>query len=187
MGLCAGLLAVSAMPAGAAGEPAASPESIARDMFAITQRGDFGAYAKLMHPEALAEFQRMFREIVAADKAGEFRSLLFGVSTVAEFDAMTPAIAFERMMTNLTATEPVVAELMRSYSGEVIGSVAEGGDLVHVVYRFSMGAKSLTHSKVSALTLRKYEGEWRLLLSGNIDGIAEALASGDPEANSLAE
>ena len=46
---------------------AATPEDVARQMLTLTRAGDWPGYAKLLHPEALVAFQKMFREIVAGD------------------------------------------------------------------------------------------------------------------------
>lgn len=163
-------------PVGAAQTVAPAPEDVAREMLALTRAGDWPAYAKLLHPEALVALQRMFHDVVAGDTSHEAGRQLFAVADVAAFDALPPSAVFERLMATLTRI-PQFAAALASAEGVVVGSVAEGADFVHVVFRVSASADSLTFSRVSAMTLRKFEGQWRALLSGNIEGIAAALAS----------
>jgi len=162
-------------PACAVETGAATPEDVAREMLTLTRAGDWPGYAKLLHPEALVAFQKMFREIVAGDASHEAGKQLFGVADVAAFDALPASEVFERLMATLTKI-PQFAAALASAEGVIVGSVPEGADLVHVVFRVSASADSLTFSRVSAMTLRKFEGHWRALLSGNIEGIAAALA-----------
>ena len=58
-------------PACAVETGAATPEDVAREMLTLTRAGDWPGYAKLLHPEALVAFQKMFREIVAGDASHE--------------------------------------------------------------------------------------------------------------------
>ena len=168
-------------PVGAVETVAAKPEEVAQQMLALTRAGDWTGYAELLHPEALVAFQRMFREIVAGDASHEAGKQLFGVADLAAFDALPASEVFQRMMATLTKI-PQFAAALASAEGVIVGSVAEGSDLVHVVFRLSASAESLTFSRVSAMTLRKFDGQWRALLSGNIEGIAAALAARAPAA-----
>ena len=168
-------------PVGAVETVAAKPEEVAHQMLALTRAGDWTGYAELLHPEALVAFQRMFREIVAGDASHEAGKQLFGVADLAAFDALPASEVFQRMMATLTKI-PQFAAALASAEGVIVGSVAEGSDLVHVVFRLSASAESLTFSRVSAMTLRKFDGQWRALLSSNIEGIAAALAARAPAA-----
>ena len=160
---------------------AATPEEVARQMLTLTRAGDWPGYAKLLHPEALVALQRMFHDVVAGDASHEAGKQLFGVADLAAFDALPASEVFQRMMATLTKI-PQFAAALASAEGVIVGSVAEGSDLVHVVFRLSASAESLTFSRVSAMTLRKFDGQWRALLSGNIEGIAAALAARAPAA-----
>ena len=70
------------------------------------------AFAELMHPAALTDFRRMFREIVALEGVAELRKSFFGVETVAEFDALTDAGTLEALMKGLATNVPGVAEAL---------------------------------------------------------------------------
>ncbi len=172
------LLAVA--PVCSAQTAPATPEEVAREMLTLTRAGDWPGYAKLLHPEALVALQRMFHDVVAGDASHEAGRQLFGVADVAAFDALPASEVFQRLMATLTKI-PQFAAALASADGVIVGSVPEGADLVHVVFRVSASADSMTFSRVSAMTLRRFEGQWRALLSGNIEGIAAALAGRSKE------
>ena len=60
-------------------------------------------------------------------------------------------------------------------SQQVIGSVAEGTEMVHVVTRNVGKVETLSMTKVEAITLRRTELGWRLALTGDLEGLAETL------------
>jgi hypothetical protein len=151
-----------------------TPEQVAKTSMEFTVKGDWASFARLMHPEALAAARGMFRPIFDADKSGQFGEAFFGVKTPAEFDALSDVAAFEALMTNLTKNIPLFTDVLKSAEFSIVGSVAEGTELVHVVYRTGAKAEGLTISKLSVVSLRRHQGRWRLLLTGNIDGLAAA-------------
>lgn len=161
------------LPAGA--QKGRSPEDVAREMFTVTRESNWTAHTRLLHPDALAEFKRMFRELVAAEPTGEVGKLFFNAANVQAYDSQDAGILFERFMSNLAKIVPQFAEALKSLDGTVVGTVTEGADTVHVVYRSSASAEGMSISKVSVLTLRKHDGEWKALLSGSFEGMAARL------------
>ena len=172
LGLSVGLL-LSALPLVA--QDAASPEMLARAAAEATKKGDWAAFSRLMHPEALAELKRIFRPIVAAEGAGPMRSAFFGTEKIEQFDALDDVAVFERLMTNMVKNVPGMAEAMASSEMFIVGSLPEGDQLVHVVYHSGAKAEGMIFSKTSVMTFRRYQGEWRALLAGNIEGLAARL------------
>jgi hypothetical protein len=168
-------LLVSACAAVASAQ-AEAPDAVAKRAAEATARADWKAFAELMHPAALADFRRMFREIVALEGAAELRKSFFGIETLAEFDAYTDAGTFEALMKGLATNVPGMAEALGSLSMEVVGVLPEGEELAHVVYRTGASIESLTISKTAVMTLRRHDGQWRMLLNGAIEGLAQRLA-----------
>lgn len=162
------------LPAGA--QKGKSPEDIAREMFSVTRQSDWATYAKLLHPDALAEFKRMFREIIAADTSAEMGKLFFNAANVQAYDSQDAGVLFERFMFNLAKNSPQFAEALKTAEGSVVGTVAERTDLAHVVYRSSAATEGIAISKVNVVTLRKHKGEWKVLLSGSIEGMAARMS-----------
>ncbi len=152
-----------------------SPEALAKVVAEATKKGDWAAFSQLMHPEALAELKRIFRPIVAAEGAGPMRAAFFGTEKVEQFDALEDAAVFERLMTNLAKNVPGMADAMASSEMFIVGSLPEGDQLVHVVYHAGAKAEGMIFSKTLVMTFRRYQGEWRALLTGSIDGLAARL------------
>src|SRR6185295_4091372 len=117
-----------------------TPEELARIVGEAVKQKDWAKFASLMHPAALAELKSMFQPIAKLEGAAELRKTFFGVDNAAQFDALSDQAAFERLMANLTANIPGMAEAVASSEMFIVGSVPEGDDLVHVVYH--SGAKS---------------------------------------------
>lgn len=159
-----------------AGAQSETPDAVAKRAADATGRADWKAFAELMHPAALADFRRMFREVVALEGAAELRKSFFGVETLAEFDALTDAGTFEVLMKGLATNVPGMAEALGSLSMEIVGVLPEGEELAHVVYRSGASFDDLTISKTAVMTLRRHDGQWRMLLNGAIEGLAERLA-----------
>ena len=164
-------------------QSASTPEEFAQSYIAAMQTADWSTAAQLMHPDALAEFKTMFVPLVGMDKSGEVAQSLFGAADSAAL-ANTPADSvFARFMTAITGASPDLWELMSGAQTEIIGHVLEGDTgIAHVVFRMHMTMDGITARKVDAMPVKRYEGQWRALLTGNIEGmaaaIAKALASG---------
>jgi hypothetical protein len=180
MGLLLVLVLVSApplAPAIALAE-AQSPEDVAKVGLDLVSKRDWPAYTHLMHPEALRSMRKMFRPIVAADSKGEATQGLFSVANLTSYDAASDSALFCSLMINLMKIAPTMAEVVKNAEYTVIGTVSEGKDLAHVVYRVHTAAEDVTMTKVSAITLRRQGETWRFLLSGNIEGLVSALKKG---------
>jgi hypothetical protein len=172
--LTVAVLALALAPAFALAE-GQSPEEVARVGLDLVSKRDWPAYAHLMHPEALRSMKQMFRPIVEADTKGEAAQGLFGVAGIGDYDAASDSALFCSLMVNLMKIAPTMVEAVKNAQYTVIGSVPEGQDLVHVVYRVRTAAEDVQVTKVSAISLRRHGETWRFLLSGNMEGLVSAL------------
>jgi hypothetical protein len=172
--LTVAVLALALAPALALAE-GQSPEEVARVGLDLVSKRDWPAYAHLMHPEALRSMKQMFRPIVEADTKGEAAQGLFGVAGIKGYDAASDSALFCSLMVNLMKIAPAMVEAVKNAQYTVIGSVPEGQDRVHVVYRVRTAAEDVQVTKVSAISLRRHGETWRFLLSGNMEGLASAL------------
>lgn len=152
-----------------------TPETIAARYTAATRSGDWASVAQLMHPEALTQFQKMFAPLVAADpqKVG---TSFFGVSSQKEYDQLPKAEVFKRFMNAMSKQIPGMAIALDTSEVKIIGHVREEPDLAHIVYQMNTQLGDIKVSKTSVMTLKKEGQSWRALLSGNIEGLAAALA-----------
>ena len=100
----------------------------------------------------------------------------FGIDDTKSYDALSDSACFVALMTNLTEHMPAFAEVMKSAEFHVIGTLPEGNDLAHIVYRTEAKAEELAITRTSVLSLRRHGNEWRMLLTGSIEGLAARLS-----------
>jgi hypothetical protein len=157
-------------------ETTETPETVARQIGAATKAGDWAGFTKIMHPEELAKFKRLFRPIIGAtgEKLGE---QFFGVQTQAAYDELSDSQAFERFMRGMLQQAPDVMGILSTSEMVMLGRVDESPELSHVVYRVEMKVEGVLVSKISVMSLKKHAGTWRGLLTAEIEGLANAFAS----------
>jgi 2-C-methyl-D-erythritol 4-phosphate cytidylyltransferase len=67
---------------------------------------------------------------------------------------------------------PVPKVLHELLGRTLVGHVLEGNDVAHVVFRMRVAADGVTITKVQAMSLRRLGPTWRVLLSGDFEGLA---------------
>lgn len=174
-----GAFAQTAKPAPAPAPAAPSAESVVQSYLETLKSGDFQKSAELMHPEALEKFRSLLIPLVeaAADaKAEESLLPLFkGVSDVAALKKLSPAGFFAAFFNGIAEVNPMIKDALASGNMTVLGSVPEG-DVLHVVCRTSVKVEELSIAKMEVMSLKRHEGNWRVLLSGEMEGLAQALS-----------
>jgi hypothetical protein len=155
-----------------------TPESVAARYMQAVQRGDWKASAALMHPDALQQLKRMFRPIVFALTAPglDVGKTFFGVRTPAEFDRLSGALAYERLMGTVTKLNPEVGSALATSKSQIIGHVLEAPDTAQVVYRMTAKTQGISVTKVAVMSLKQVGATWGGLLTGDIEGMAAALS-----------
>jgi hypothetical protein len=157
-------------------ERAETPEAVTRQFGAAMRANDWVGTAELMHPDALAQFRRMFIPILAADSTGQLCERLFGASSAGEVTALPDAELFARFFRTLVSGAPELTGMFAGADLVPVGHVLEGNDVAHVVFRMKVAADGVTITKVQAMSLRRSGPTWRVLLSGDFEGLAAALA-----------
>jgi hypothetical protein len=170
--LAAGLL----LPVGAAAQKADSPEAFAVTYMAATQAGDWDKVAGYMHPEALAQFKTMYGELAGMVPTGQIFVNLFGVADSTAFADAEPAALFGSFMKIVTVAMPELADAMAGSSNEVIGGVVEEKTgITHLVYRMKFEVDGITMTKIEVMPLKKHDGAWRAMLTGDLEGMAAGM------------
>jgi hypothetical protein len=176
LGLAALGAAIVGPASSAAQERAETPEVVARQFGAAMRANDWVGTAQLMHPDALARFRNMFLPIVTADSTGQLCDRLFATTSVAEVAALPDAELFARFFRTLVSGAPELSGMFAGADLVPVGHVSEGNDVAHVVFRMKVAADGVTITKVQAMSLRRLGPTWRVLLSGDFEGLAAALA-----------
>lgn len=163
------------------------PEQVAREAYRRMQTADWVAAAETFDPAALKRFRELLLPVLDAvgvagkDRAGNEQDsasagalmlwVLFAPATsVEEIKALSDREVFARIMANTMSLASAKLE-----GQDVIGSVAEGNDMVHVVTRNVAKVETISMTKVEAITLHRTPQGWRLALTGDLEGLAETL------------
>jgi hypothetical protein len=163
-------------PEGAAFE-AGTPEATAWHLFAAYRANDLRRAAACMHPEALDRLKAFLVDIATLDPQGGFASMFVGASDVEAVRALPPPEAFARFIGTVMRLEPEMGNAFQSLDVDVLGHVVEGDTLAHVVTRSHVTVKGLDVTQTEVVSMKAYEGEWRALLSGDIEMMAKAMRS----------
>src|SRR5262245_3692994 len=78
-----------------------SPEEVGRVAMELVNKGDWSAYVRLMHPDALAELKNLFRVYVTVPDDGKFAEQLLGVKNSKEYDALSDIAVAEAVLNNI--------------------------------------------------------------------------------------
>lgn len=156
---------------------AETPEAVTRQFGAAMRANDWVGTAQLMHPDALAHFRSMFIPILRADSTGQLCERLFATTSAAEIAALPDAEVFARFFRTLVSGTPELGGMFAGADMVPVGHILEGNDIAHVVFRMKVAAADgVTITKVQAMSLRRSGPTWRVLLSGDFEGLAAALA-----------
>ncbi len=153
-----------------------TPEQVVQQYFDTFVRGDYAANVALMHPGALTDMREMMSGMVAlagTEDEGQLREM-FGVSSVEEFNRLTPAQLFERLL-RWQLDKPEMREVLSGARTEVLGHVMEGDSLAHVVYRMRMSVGEMSVDQVQVAPVKQSDGQWRVLLTGTFAGMMNAV------------
>ncbi|HEU4642497.1 MAG TPA: hypothetical protein VFS44_08590 [Gemmatimonadaceae bacterium] len=155
---------------------ATTPEAFAQRYIATLTSGDYAANAKLMHPAALASIRRFVTVLGEKDPSGSALKQLLDVPDTSAVRTLTDEQLYERFLRRTMGAQAELAAAMRSAKVDVLGHVDEGTDMTHVLYRLRLEIDGVEMRKVDVLTLKRDRGEWRAMLSADIDNLVARLA-----------
>ena len=153
----------------------ATPEAVATAYAdAIRTRG-MESVPEFIHPDELSRFKAMLLPIFegSAPSNTNLMHAFFGPDATFEKVAATEPPEFMRIFMSIAGGQMKSMNVTIGKS-EIIGSVKEG-IVVHLVTRNTVGAGPLQMTQLEVVSLKPYQDTWRLLLSGKLDGMAQAL------------
>lgn len=158
--------------------PAQTPEQIVTSYFEKLKTGGINTVAELMHPNELRKFRDMLTPIVEGGLASEEQETLFqkfadpkNPTKMRPLDDSQFMNAFMEWMVSL---QPGVTAALKDATVEALGHVRED-DIQHVVVRMKMKTRGIEIEKMTVLSVSEYQGVPKLMLTGEIKGMAEAL------------
>jgi hypothetical protein len=153
-----------------------TPEQVVQRYFDTFRTADYAGNVALMHPEALASMKETMSGLAALPGAAEDPQFnaTFGVSSLAEFNQLSPAALFERIL-RAQLENPEMREMLSGAQTTVLGHVTEGDSVAHVVYRMRMNVGEMSMDQVQVAPLKRADGQWRVMLTGSLAGMMNAV------------
>jgi len=158
-------------------QAAGTPEQLAIDYMAALKKDGLTAAPAFIDPDELARFKEMLMPLVRREAAtGDtpITAALFGKDTkLAQVEAMSP-LEFS------TALMRVLGEKLSDVKYgdvQVLGTVREK-EVVHVVARVATEISAgVQMNTVTVISTRKSGDAWKLMLTGELEGLAAGLRS----------
>ena len=145
---------------------------------------NWNEYAELLDPAGLEIFQAIvmpgIEKLILTSQSDSLN--LFGKNFHSEtIQNETPAEFFVDIMNMAADVSPELKSTFSEMTNVNIGAVAEGDSLIHVINRTKLNIGGRDIEEMNVVTLKKYEGEWRIVLSPKIEGIALMIRRGLPQ------
>jgi len=158
----------------------AGPEEVVRDYFHSLRDHGFAGVVEFMHPDEMSRFKAMLVPLIEADAQSGERDLLDSIlgpkASLADVKSMSPKDFMRACMSMIDAQ---LDQTRLSFDKvDVLGSVKED-DILHVVSRLRFGVDDIVVTQMEVISLRQYKGDWKLLLTGEMEGLAQALRARD--------
>ncbi len=163
-----------------------APQDVATAAYDAMKSLNFMEVARHTHAEALAEYRQIllpvmtgFEQAVTADAADSTTPAppdgLQG--QLANIETLPADSFFARSLTALTMIVPDLTPTMEGLTTDFIGKVTEGDSLTHFVVRSRMSHMGqVMNENMEVVSLKQSPDGWKMLLTGNIRGLAEGVA-----------
>jgi hypothetical protein len=152
-----------------------TPEQAVKDYMASLQKDGMMAVSGFLHPDELKRFKEMLLPMFRKDAAQKSEAIhgLFGAeATLAAVEAMPPAEFMDGFMR-------LAGEQLKGATfgdADIVGTVREN-DVVHVVTRAAARVKEIQIKTLTVVSTKKSGADWKLMLSGELEGLAAALSA----------
>jgi hypothetical protein len=172
--LCIALLATSITVFAAT----ASPEKVAAEYFRTNQNEGLAATAPFMHTDALVSFKKKLAPIFESEaKQANPRITQAILGPGATFATYTNASPFKVMQSFMNLAEAVSQTVDLKYTRfELLGTVTEG-DVRHVLARVSLASTNGSNTRMQVISLKLDRDEWKVLVTSELNGMAEGFIS----------
>jgi hypothetical protein len=170
--LCRLMLLLFAGPLAAAElRPEMSAEEVAAEAYARMRAGDWPSAAEAFDPAALKQFRDMMAPMLEGPVGEAMAGMFFGAgSSGSDLAKMNDAAFFAGFMRTVSDGSGA-----RLDGQDILGKVPEGPDRQHLVTRATAEAMGLRMTQMEVVTLNRTPQGWRLALSGELEGMAQAL------------
>lgn len=168
-------VAQATAPALGAQEAPESATTVAREYLRGFEAAAWRATAQRIHPDALDRLRRTLRQMTRPESGRRLLEGLSGGRSEEEYFALDGGSLFVSVLRLLGRESPGIVNAMTDRDTEVVGSVAEGDSLRHVVYRLQWRLSGAEEEmKVMTLT-PDGRGRWRVLRASELESLRPAL------------
>jgi len=160
-----------------------TPESLLVEYFNAFKTGDLETMSAIMHDEELEKLKKEMLPVVERGinsvKSGigqdQVAKRLFSESDDIEaIRAESAKMFFIRFMEWVYVLNPSMKTAMSGATVQPIGHVMEG-EVAHVVYRVGVEMAGTKFNQVTVMSAKKSGDEWKLMLTGEIEGMGKLL------------
>ncbi|MCC6131877.1 MAG: hypothetical protein IT186_18305 [Acidobacteria bacterium] len=166
-----------ATPAPKVTPAAVNAEELVQAYVGSLRAGRYDEVGKLLDVEGCKRLQTQLVPVIkeahtASPEAGLLK-LFDGIETVEGLEKLTPAQFVAAFFGGVTKLNPIFKETLSSMTAKVIGTVPEGDGVIHVVCRITNTNAGMSITKVSVISLKKNDARWGVMLSSEIENMAE--------------
>ena len=145
---------------------------------------DWNAYAAMVHPESLERFRGTIipgiQKLVLQSPSDSVN--LFGKNFSADqIQNEAPDAFFVDIMNMATEVSPDLKSTFETIANDNLGAISESDSLIHVVARTKISVGGQEYDELNVYSLKKFEGEWKMVMSPKIEGIAFMIKNGLPQ------
>jgi len=153
-----------------------SPRAVAQRVLNALGNRDAAAFARDVHPQEMANFREgllpMLRQAAAANKQAEVVRFFPGTKSVADIEKLSVERFFIGYLQGVFQRMEAAGNVR--LTNTVLGEVAEGDTLSHVVYRARLTQGANQRVDMAVLTLKKSPGGWKIFLPGDFTAMGRA-------------
>lgn len=175
--LCYGCATQQTVKKVSANEYALAPERIARTHFEMLRNKQWVEIAHLYDPEELSDIREMVGIIfeLPDEVSAKYLDTIFGPGTTkVKVRAMTDYIFFANFLRFvMEQTDQWIQNQFKKI--DILGSVKEGDNLVHVVSRMQFAIDDTTMESIKVVSFKKVGNDWHILLRGEIKGLIQQM------------
>ncbi len=161
----------------------ATPEVVAKRQIEAMRQLNWELVARYTHPKALSQMQSLFIPVAIAGSAAknnpaaeEMMRIVFAGKTADQLSSMSPSAFFEIVMQGISGATPDFKNAMSGMEVQILGSVKEGENQVHIVYRLSRTLGDGVATKIAITTVERDGEQWKALLNTDLENVARAIS-----------
>ena len=171
----AAIAALLAGPSLGAQEAPKAPAAVADEYLRSIEAAAWRAAAQRVHPDALARLRSTVRMRTRPESGRRLLDALSGGQTAEEYFSLDDRSIFVSVLRALERESPGIVNALTDRDTEVLGTVAEGDTLRHVVYRLQWRLSG-AEDEMKVMTLAPEEaGRWRILRAPELESLGPAL------------